>query len=72
MVGLTYWWLDWVLHGKMQGRNCPGAGACILVCEARSWALWWAGLCLGMALGLGDLKADYLVGLCPSLGSYLA
>ena len=55
---------------QLQGPGCLGSCACTLVCEARSWALWWAGPCPGVAVGSeGHKAACVLVGGAMSLHS---
>ena len=45
---------------------------CVLVCRARSWALWWTRLCPWVAVGLGCSNATCpLVGGAESLPTYL-
>lgn len=44
-------------HGLwLQGPGCLRSSACTLVCRAWSWAIEWAGLYPGEAVGLGVLK----------------
>ena len=55
----------------LQGSGGPKSSVCAW-CVGRSWALWWAGLCPGVAVVSGGLKeACLLVGGDLSTRSYL-
>ena len=45
----------------LQGPGCPVASDGTLVCVAGSWVLLWKGMCAGVAVASGDLKAALLL-----------
>ena len=70
---LVYWctsgqsWIPGFLAAEPWGSQ---GYASALMCGEMSWALWWTGLCPGVAVGSGGLKtAHVLVGVAVSLPS---
>ena len=58
---LAYWLAEPGPGTWLQGPGVPGSSACALVFGAGCWALWWAGLYPGEAMGSDCPKAACLL-----------